>query len=70
MYNKKNTHRINLDDFSQYVGLSNPPQCLAFMNIDDFDFTTLARANTSKLGTITTITLVSTRIKRKRSSMS
>jgi hypothetical protein len=40
------------------------------MDIDDFDFTTLARANTSRLGTITTITLVSTRVKIKRSSMS
>jgi hypothetical protein len=56
-----------LDDFSQYVGVSNPPQCLAFMNLDDFDFATLVRANTSRLRTITTITPISTREKRKRS---
>jgi hypothetical protein len=59
-----------LDDFSQYVGLSNPPQCLAFMNLDDFDFTTLVRANASRLGTITTVTPINIRKKRKRSPMS
>jgi hypothetical protein len=40
------------------------------MNLDDFDFTTLAKANTSRLGTIITITPISTRVKRKKSSMS
>lgn len=69
MHNKKK-HTINLDDFSQYIGLNNPPQCLAFMNLDDFDFTTLARGNTSRLGTITIITPISIKVKRKRSSMS
>jgi hypothetical protein len=59
-----------LDDFSQYVGVSNPPQCLALMNLDDFDFTTLVRANTSRLGTITIITPINTRVKRKSSPMS
>jgi FtsZ-binding cell division protein ZapB len=36
------------------------------MNLDDFDFTTLAKANTSRLGTIITITPISTRVKRKK----
>jgi hypothetical protein len=32
------------------------------MNLDDFDFTTLARANTSRLGTITIITPINIKV--------
>jgi hypothetical protein len=52
-FNQCNNHEVNinnaihLDDFSQSFGLGNgPPQCLTFVNFNDFNSKTFTRPNT------------------------
>jgi hypothetical protein len=62
-FNQCNNHGLNinnaihLDDFSQSFGLGNgPPQCLTFVNFNDFNSSTFTRPTTHP--TPTTIVII------------